>query len=601
MNLNTVKIFIRIIFIFILINSSLIISAQSIYKEFSLDLDELVGGETPYEICAELDYDGDSKYEILLKEDFFHCTFHFIDIKNQILKQSFTTEVFENFFSKSDYELPIRFKGNKSDDIHFDQFQWPLNRIYDPIHDDIIKLNFKIDNAIVTDLNNDGYPEIIGKENYTDSLKVFSFINSCTYKNLISVGFQSLSIHVAQMDQDQQKEIVMIGNSSCLIVDPFTLKTEEIILPIGHPFQMESFISNSKNKLFYIFHDGGLGLYNVEENKIEGYLNLNSYRSPSMKVFYLIDSLNISKPYIAILDQKLTILDEKLTTIFTLDTLNINLPYFKQIRFIINDFDEDKLPNFIIVEENKISNYEVSGLGSYYNAFQIHDQYPKNNQKVPSSFEIKLVFNEAINLDSFYHNVYLVESDGTNVNNLSIKSENDIVFNISPHLPLDEGKYSLVVKKSLRSKSGKRLDLNNDNKISYYDDFDYILNFQIVNQSLLKPTITPITEIFDSLYTDTKHEMIFEINSNNANTPFKSIKSGFENDTLSSIVPIDGVLNNSLETLQLLISTEGRKEGTENYKIVVETINNLKDSLVFPIKIISLQGFPFPMIGVNLS
>lgn len=602
MNLNSSKILNRLVFVYILIFSRLIISSQSIYEESFLDLNGLIGIESSFKICSELDYDGDSKYEILVKDKgIFSKGYHFIDYKNQILKHSFTGEVFENFFLDSDNEFAIRFKGRKNDNIHFDNFSWKNNRIYDPIMDDIIKLDFEIDDAIISDLNNDGYPEIIGKMNFSDTVKVFSFLNSCTYKNLISVVFKVQSIHIAQMDQDEQKEIVIIGNSSNLIVDPFTLETEVKNLSLSNVDQMESFQSNGKNKLFFISGTDNVGIYDVEENKIQKYRSLNSNQSPSMKVFYLLDSLNNSKPYLVILNDKLTIIDANLTTIFTIDDLDINLPLYERSQFILNDFDDDRLPNFLIYQGNKISNFEINGLGSFYRAFQLHDQYPYNNQEVSSSFEFLLAFNEAITLDSIYQNISLAKSDGTIINDLLIRSEDDCVFYISPQFPLDEGTYSLFIRKSLRSRSGKKLDLNNDMQISNMDNSDYEINFQILEQSLSKPTINLISELPDSMYIDMKHEMLVEINSNIINTPFKSIKSGFENDTLTSIIPSDGVLNKNIETLRLFINTDGRNEGTENYKIIVETINNSKDSVVFPLKIVIPKGYPYPMNGTNLS
>lgn len=590
---------------------NLSVNGQNIYLEKTFDLTQILPNHEEHVLSQVKKVSGESKLELhIAGKNGFEGVSSIIDYESE----SITYRVNENSIEENIGTVtiqrvqPISFKGESNFDIVYENYLWDHTRIYNPILDDVQLDETSITEDILSlDINLDGYPEIIGVSDITDSFEVYSYNNRCNANKIFGIDFQVRYADFVQVDSDVQSEIFLFSFfSSNVIIDPFTLEVEEIPYPSNRPDKVISFGKNEERKLLFLDEGRTLSVYDLDSQEVEKTETFDSgFSIGNISQFLTIDENGNENIFFVLLNDKISILDYDLNILLEFDDLTHTTfsDNFNDVReIIIHDSDSDALPNVLFKHGDFVSSFEISGLGSYYESFQITDQFPNGNQTILPNTSLMIEFNSSMDVDILYENMTLVNQITGDEFDISIETNNGVNFIINPTSELIEGSYVLELSSEIRSKLNERLDVNKDRYIGVDDLNNYSVNFMVENAiNQINPSIQILTAIPDSLYWNTKHKIEIEVNSNISDLPVKSVKHGFKNELLQNILPNDKVYNRQNELCELYLNTYNKNQGDYNYIIIFETYSGSVDSITFPIKIVDVFGHPLPVSGVNSS
>ncbi len=501
--------------------------------------------------------------------------------------------------------LPIRFAGMKRDDIFYDDFFNNGIRFYDAFENHVVIYpDFNLKNAIPFDITMDSYPEIMGYNEEDNQFEIYSFTNRYSYEKIFQIESEPIYFNYGQFDSDLQKEVFILGDEGdkIKIIDPVTNTVNELKAIDEYPFRssiIKAIFSKIKGKkvIIILFRDN-MYVYDINAQKIIRNFNL---------IYSNIESFRVvkngkNKQYFVLFGNNLRIYDEEFNIVLEYEDITHNRLNFNRT-LLLNDSDNDKNINMIFVQNNKIIDVEVSGIGDYYQAFQISDQFPRNNQVVNKSCTFFIEFNDPVELDSLLKYFSVVEKSTNKLVDFEIKTRDNLFFEIIPdHMLKSNTDYTLLIDSHLSSAFHKKLDLNNDGYIGIEDLRNVKIDFKTeMTDENKKPSLKIISETKDSIYNDVKVLYKLEIKSNeNDNAPIKTLKSGFENEVFIEHLPIDSLFNQCIEYCDLLINTFGKERGFYNYWVIAETFSGMKDTLIIPLKIIDVRGVPFNVNGVGV-
>ncbi len=580
------------------------LKSQSIFLESQINLNELIEESSRYELKAKLDFDGDSNDEFFVTNTSLDDHKYFVfDIKSSSIVTSFDSPVFEGTIGDTDQEFSICFKGNKKSQLFLERGFWKENRVYDIEVDDVLKLDLLIDHKIsILDLNLDGYPEVVGTRFGKDTTRIFSFINETRYDTLLEVNHELKSIHAVQLDDDMSMELVLLGWDESYIVDPFDGEMMTPDFPVSSFNELIAYDDDNNRQFLFLYGNDDIEIYNSDmEVELYDFKLPYSYRKPNVKLFYT-ESDSVHKPYFAVLNDDFTIFDNMLDTLFVLEDVGDGWSSFDDdpLQLFINDLDGDQNPNFIFENEGIIFNYEIEGLGKFYDPFQIYDHYPHYSQEIKSLSNLFLSFDTDVDTDTLKKYTVLRNNETNEIIETQISTVDQRNFYFSVVDPIPNGSYTFEIEPALHSIHGEKLDINKDDHYSDKDKTSFHLDFEVLNSVTNLPSINVLSDIPDSLYINSKHEFWIRVESQEEDTPLLSVVSGFENDVLADLNPEDKVFNASEERMKVLIDTNNKGEGLENFKIVAEGIDGIKDSLVKSIQLILKKGSSFPVKEANI-
>ena len=577
------------------------LAAQTISRVKSIDVTEL---DTEYKepvLSFKGDFVDQSKLELLLydKRSRNHpMILNYDAAAVSLYLHEHQLESYQLSGFPPDFSL-VKFKNEHFHQVLIEDLFATRPRFYSPFQKDVVlDYNSEIDDSrIAHDLNGDGYPEVMGLTS-DDVYTVYSYTNVWSPEKIYETEGRRYSV-VLQADDDPELELLLYGSGSSQLIDPFAQEEKELSLPFGGTKNIVSFMMDGKPKLLVAASGSKLRLYDFESNTIEKTTSINSsYSNGSIACFYTIDSDGNAAPYIAFLNNNLTILN--LDFKIVLEVLDIeNGPGDHVSRnIVVHDSDKDGKPNILFMHDTSLSDYEISGLGTYYEPFNITGQYPAEGQVV-SDGSFYLNFDSYVSQDALAAHLAIQDINDTDKQiSYSLATDDNLLFVISPAQPLQNSNYKLVLSKDLRARNQKRLDINKDQFVSDTDDKNYELCFSVNSTSSILPTIDILSQVPDSIYADTKYHMKIGLNSN-SEAPILSFLAGFENGAQTKMEPMDGVYDFSNETVEFTIDASGLPEGNYNYKLVVETYDRQSTTMNIQIQIVEVHGYPYSIRGVD--
>ena len=594
--------------IFFLIFSLVSITAysQSIYVEKSLNIEDLIPDCEEFKVNYKSNFSEDNHFEITISQDnFSKKDIYVIDFENESILYDLMEEDLEVEFSNvfpPDLSS-IKFKGVSNTIMLLEDSFWGNLRFYDLDEKDVsIDFIDGINRVITSDLNLDGYPELVGDFSFEDTIGVYSYRNMCDPKKLISLEYYQTYKTFIQADDDVQLEVLLYADNEGVIIDPFTLEVQSVSIPTGFPDNVISFVKDGKRKLLFLRKAKDLKIYDIESQTIENSESLfSSYLTGNIALLKTTSS-NIDQTFFVVVNEDIKILDTDLDVVLEITDASIGFSDDYKRTIEIHDFDNDQLPNILITHGKFVTNYEINGLGNYFEPFQITSQFPNEGQTIEGSEPLHFEFNSKVKIDSLIKHLSIVNSGNGSIINFNVTTEDNFLFELTPSNNIPNGEYQIIIDDALNSYANKKVDFNKNRSIDVSDFNDFVINFSVAGiETNVKPSIELITNISTILYSNTKTLLSISVNSNIAEIPIKSISSGFEGDIFIDETPRDLVFNEEVEIVDILINTFGKTDDIYNYVIVAESLSGYKDSITLSFEIESVKGVPYNVAGVDIT
>lgn len=578
------------------------ISAQSISKVKSIDITQLDSEYEEPELSFRGDFTDPSKLELLLFDKRSRSHPIILNYDDSAISLTLDEHQLEsNGLSgfPPDFNL-VKFKNEHYDQLLIEKLFATQTRFYSPSkRDAVIDYNSGIsDSRISKDLDHDGYPEVMGLT-ADDAYEVYSYKNIWCPEKIYETEGRRYSVAL-QADDDPEFEILLYGSGSTKLIDPIAKDEREITLPFGGTENIVSIMVDGKPKLLVAASGSKLRLYDFETNTIEKATTVSSiYAGGSIACFYTLNSAGESTPYIAFLNNNLTILNLDFEVLLEVKDIENGPGDHMSRKLVVHDSDSNGNPNVLFIHDTHLADYEVAGLGSYYEPFHITDQYPTEGAVIDGG-SFYLNFDSYVTQAELQENLSIQNiSDPSSQINYNLETADNLLYVITPVVSLPDSDYKIVLDKELRAKSKERLDIDIDQFITSLDDIGFEISFTVRSSNSPQPSINILAQLPDSIYAETKTIVELELNSN-GDAPIKSLTGGFENGA-QLLEPIDGVFNKSLEKVELVINTVGQSEGSYNYKLEVETYDGRKSTISIPLQIVAVHGYPYAIRGVDIT
>ena len=312
------------------------------------------------------------------------------------------------------------------------------------------------------------------------------------------------------------------------------------------------------------------------------------------KIFQVLDEGEL-KTYILIHSDRFQVYTPEGNPVFIEDLATGSSKSTSKI--IINDYNQDNKPDFLLSGGSKLSTYTYTGTGESVTPFYTTSIFPKDSIPLKSPTSYILQYSEPILPDSIAPNI-VIESkrQGTLTYTIELLGEFQIKLTPEP-LQFSPDTISLIIHGGLQSESMKFIDTNLDG-ISLHElepiELAVYLYDSTTDQN--KPNISPLSDLPNVFYTESNRHLAFKVNSDEE-TPFPIgfVHTGIMNSEIHStdyVVPSDKVFDEPYEEFSVPVPTFGLSDGLYSlYVVAGDVAGNLSDTFFMPFQVISETGY----------